>query len=384
MNCLKNCFIFFSLFPFVSLYPIDTDVQPLAIVISIIIFFLLMLRGRLSYIPIFGLVYVVMLLFYINPFGQYDVQYSKIFALLSVPLLYTTCIYLDKTGYELKNMLMIAVTLYLFVALCMLVIPNEVYSIQSYIVRNINSTEFGYRGLSPLSTEPGLFSGLLVSILSLVVLIKNKFSLVEYRYLIIAIILMLSLSRSGTAIVMLLIYFGVTYATLKRFLFLLLIMSILVVIININQEYISEFAVTYFGRLGSIFMLIFTTPEVLFNDSSIFYRINGLLVGLLSLVTNPFGVGFGDVQSQSDYIVDSYIFLNEFYQSSIYGFRIVSSFGYYSTALGLLFVCPVVYLFIKSKSPLENKILALLMLFFSYSISMPLIWMLLAFKKENK
>ena len=76
------------------------------------------------------------------------------------------------------------------------------------VIRNTNSVDFTYRGVSTLSTEPGLFGGLLIFFLLIIDNTYNKLKINKINmYLLKAlVIIMLILTKSGTGYLYFIIY----------------------------------------------------------------------------------------------------------------------------------------------------------------------------------
>ncbi|HFQ5001895.1 TPA: hypothetical protein ACGU7P_002123 [Vibrio vulnificus] len=381
-NMILFLLFMFTFFPFVSLFPIATDTQPIAPLLSVIFIVLCFINGLAKKWHAFVILYTMTFCLYINPFGVGDIYFNKIFALLTAVLLYVSYSLCSKETDVIYSTIKVTIVVYLVFSIFTMMFPSAGLSIQSLLVRNVNSVEFGYRGISTFSTEPGLFSGVILALYAIANAISYKFTNRELFFISVSVLFLLAASRSGTAIAMLVIYLFFKFFNVKTMVSFSIVCLAIYTTIIFNMDFFDTFLRENFGRLGSILFIVITDPERILSDSSIFYRIYALYVGLLIFLENPLGVGFGDVKVLSDIVVSEHGTLSSFYADSKFGFRAVSSLGYYISALGIFFICPMVYLFMKSKAPLENKALAFSMISFSYSIAFPLIWLLLAL--DNK
>ena len=110
-------------------------------------------------------------------------------------------------------------------------------------------------------------------------------------------------------------------------------------------------------------------------------------MSILSLFESPFGVGHGNVEFESQQIVEQHPSLNHFYASYGEKFHPVSSFGFYLTAYGIFFLLPIIYLLFSSLASPSFKVLSIVYMLFSYSFAFPMTWILLNLnlkRKQNK
>lgn len=376
---LTGVFYFFSLTPFISPYPINTDIQPLAIILALILLILYNTnRSREDLIIILcGLLSII----YIDPLSNLNnfiitPKNLSIFAGLILFMGYRN------NNYENIHIFKFVVLLYFSWAIFLFVFPEIIIPIQNNIVRNININEvnpFGYRGVPPLGTEPGLVGGLLVFLLihSDIYNKKNK-NINIFRLLIILTIL---LTKSGIGYCYLLIYIFIKFFEktniLLNIIFLIFSYIIYILIVNnINLEIYSDI-----NNRGFDIVLKFLKGDDILIDQSILKRVYDIQIGFYSLRDSLFGVGIAGAQSQINYIANEY----ELLRIEDYGNEIssVSTLTYLLCSYGVFGLILLIYIFYKSKSNIISKIFSLIFLTVSYSFAFPAIWILLSTKKEN-
>lgn len=374
-----NIFFCCALLPFVSPYPINSDVQPLAAAVAFIVYLTRILLFRTIPVKLLYILLVFMLaLLFINPFQQVDLQLNKLFAL---PLGLVTLLFIyDFHSYFSSKVFSIVVKVYFFVSVCFLVFPGETIAAQSLFVRNMNVTEFGFRGISTLSTEPGLFGGLLVGLcaVNLYFFDQNEIAKAQFRLNFLLLFLMIALTKSGSGYVYFLVFVifwlarSFNYSTKRGVVFFFAIAVIIVPAILLG--YGGE---VQYGRGMQTLTYVVSNPALLIEDRSVMYRVYSIYVGLLSFFESPFGVGHGAVTLSSQSIIDADPTLNYFYTSYNEAFHPVSSFGFYLTSYGIFFLLLVGSILAKLRTTVLYASLSLLYLFFSYSFAFPIIWMLL-------
>lgn len=377
-----NVFFVLMLFPFASPYPIATDVQPLAgIAAFLFLLYSWLKKKKIGRGELIGSVLCIFFIIYFNPFETINFNEGKIFALL---LGFFTYVFIQRnlrlfSAFVFKQV----VYLYFLLSIFFILSPGIFIGLQSFFIRKSNVTELGYRGISTLSTEPGLFGGLLVGLLAInyyfykVKLLDNK----EFYLGALMILFMIIMTKSGTGYLYLIVFSMV--ALLKGHnIWSFLSKGLLITIALVFLTFLSTSDLNFdkYGRGLHVFSKVVTNPALVIKDRSIVYRVYAVYVATLSLVDSPFGVGHASVAAVSQNIVDNDNELNHFYRSYGEKFHPVSSFGFYLTAYGLLFLVPFVYVFYKSKASLENKVMALIFFLFSFSLAFPIAWLLLSMK----
>lgn len=377
---LANLFFLCCLFPFISIFPINSDVQPTAAIVAAIFFILKILKtGKISKSSVFLILITLLAFLYINPLAAISAELGKLFALVCA--IFTFIFIKQYNEYFSSKLFSIAIKIYFILSMLSLIFPSQLVTFQSLFVRNMNVTEFGYRGISTLSTEPGLFGGLLVGIFAVNIyfFFSERITKSAFFLNLVQVLIMIGLTKSGTGyaylMLFLIFFFFVRRYNLKRVFKVFLIAFILfgfsfsISFKNIDVEKL--------GRGVDTFVKLSSQPELLIADRSIAYRLYAVRVSILSFLDSPFGVGHGNVEFKSQKIVEQHPSLNHFYGSYGERFHPVSSFGFYLTAYGIFFLLPIIYLLFSSLATPSFKILSLIYMLFSYSFAFPMTWLLL-------
>ncbi|EKO5124726.1 hypothetical protein P0J07_003661 [Vibrio fluvialis] len=384
---LANLFFLCCLFPFISIFPIGSDVQPTSALVAAIFYTLKIVRSRkISKSSVFPILSIIFAFLYVNPLEVVTIDLGKLFALVCA--LFTFTFIKQYNEYFSPKLFSISIRIYFTLSILFLIFPSYLVYFQSLIVRKMNVTEFGYRGISTLSTEPGLFGGLLVGFLAINIYFLYSKRIEKFTFFMnfIQILVMLGLTKSGTGLAYFLMFF-LTFLVLRRFdiksVFKVSLISLVVggFLLSIS---VKDLDVEKLGRGVDTFVKLTTQPELLIADRSIVYRLNAVYVSFLSVLDNPIGVGYGNVEFESQRIIEQQPSLNNFYVSYGEMFHPVSSFGYYLTAYGLFFLLPITYLFISSSAAPSFKVLSLVYILFSYSYAFPMTWLLLNLSLKRK
>ena len=134
---LANLFFITCLFPFVSFYPIQNDMQPLAGILALII---------IAKNPVFTkqesgcLLFLVIMLFYINPFHGFDeFQVSKV---LMVPYGIILFIAFGRVvEFFSVKVFNAVVAIYFFAGVLTWIFPDPMLYLQSFIVRAVKVSD---------------------------------------------------------------------------------------------------------------------------------------------------------------------------------------------------------------------------------------------------
>lgn len=384
---LANLFFLCCLFPFISIFPIGSDVQPTAASVALGFYLLKVFKtGRISRVSLLLTLVAVFSFLYFDPFVAINFEPGKLFALLCALITFTFIKrYLEWFSPRLFSL---AISIYFVLSVLFLMFPSQLVAFQSLLVRKMNVTEFGYRGISTLSTEPGLFGGLLVGFMALNIYFfySNRIAKAPYIINFLQLFIMIALTKSGTGLAYLLM-FSMAFLVLRRFNVKGFLKVFLVFFFLTGVLFSSLTKNLDIGKLGrgvDTFVKLTTQPELLIRDRSIVYRLYAVYVSYLSLLESPFGVGHGNVEFESQRIIEGQPALNFFYSSYGEKFHPVSSFGFYLTAYGVLFLMPLVYVLISSRAPPSFKVLALVYMLFSYSFAFPMTWLLLTISLKGR
>ena len=387
---LEKLFLIASLFPFVSPYPIGSDVQPLA---GIFAFFIIIKQYYLKNKSIkkehlFILVITFTLLFYIDPTkNNIDIRFGKAISLFYGSLVFIAFYYSKQ--YLTSRLFSNIIKIYFIVSVLTIIFPNILLPLQGYLVRNVNAESiYGIRGILTFCTEPGLFGGLLIAFLVIndYLYKNNKESKNSYLANFAMLLLMLIATKSGTGYLLFILYLilkiliEIKY-NLKSILSLfVLILSLIALIYNIDADS---------SRGLQILMLLATNPMLLFEvDLSILTRVVSLYTGLLSIVHYPLGVGVNDISGNIWFVINDNEFLRSFPKfidnSNTDKITLVSSFASLTVMYGLIWWILFYLIFFRfSNTTLIAKVFSIVFMLFSFSSAFPLIWILLNLEKTR-
>lgn len=381
---LVALFQFSVFFPFVSPVPIQSDVQPLGGLLAGIILLLRLLSKQLVVEKhlLFLLFYSLLLLCFINPFGGFEIDYGKYFSLL-----YGMALLLVFTHkFEINaNYFFTAILIYASYTLGLLFMPDLFFTIQDQIIRNTNTVDFlGYRGISTLSTEPGLFGGLLVAFAMINDHLKSQGKLSNGKFFLlhVLILFMVLLTKSGTgylyyAVFLCIKLFDSKIPLIQRISGLSLVVALTMVL----AIYLGSLGLNLGRGIDIIVKLYEGGTGGLDNDNSVLYRLSGFYVSFLVMSVYPFGVGFGDVETTAQ----EFVYQSEFLFSLLGNEQVhfTSAFSYTVMGAGLLALGLFISIFLLTRAELKHKAFAFIFMFFSYSLAFPMIWLLLSLKKKK-
>jgi len=293
---------------------------------------------------------------------------------INLVAMFIALFFFQRYTYNL-NLLRGVLVIYSLFFVLWIVLPNLAYDIQINLVRNINSIGSSYRGISVLSTEPGLYSGAAVILLELFFLkLNNKFKTIDY-VLIFIISSSIILSFSGTSIIFLGVFI---FLRIKSKLSFLIILLAVFLVPNFLISLFPESRLSYFLNI-----LNFNNFNLIFLDVSLMYRISSLMVSLEFFANNILGGLLGENVTRG--LQDLYVkrYYNPFVNMG-YEIRMVSSLGYVIANAGVFSFFFFVNL-IKNNFSLRGVLYFILCLCFSYSLIFPLTLILLAESlKKNK
>lgn len=387
---LEKLFLFFSFFPFISLYPIDTDVQPCFIVFAVLVIIknTIINNIKIKRIYVLLLLYFTLLCLKIN-FSPIDYIFyfsRAISPLIGLLTLLAFCYSLKDLNYKLFR---IVVNIYFWFSIFTFIAPDLFLNIQAHLVRNVNTVDiYGLRGISTFSTEPGLFAGLLICFLLINdFLFNNKLQSQKiFKTNFLYIFIMLILTKSGTGYLLFFIYIIFRFIHNKNFFLLIIISIFMVPLIICILKYLNSIFVS--RGLDILVKLIFEPQLLLTLDMSILTRIHNFYLGLLSIFYYPFGYGINNINDIVYEIIIDNEFLYNFpkvqYMDFSQKISLASSFSMLTVMYGLFWwIAWFLIFFIISKASLMSKFFATIFIFFSYSAAFPLIWILLGLKKDR-
>lgn len=383
---LINTFFVLVCFPFVSLYPISADVQPMIFVLAILIIFLLFYKNRLFFDKtdlFFIFIAVLSLVYFINIESEFGIRKR-------VGLLFAFFIYYLTKRFHVYFKFRIfywAVVVNFACGMFHLLSPNFFATTLGRSVRDIRVLDFsGPRGISGLSAEPGFLGAMCVFFLA-VLLYFSKREYIPKRdsYVIIFMtVTLIILTKSGTGYVllaMLSIFWGVERFKIKNvFNYLMLGVAFIVFFFYQSSHFFS-------GRGYAILQMLFKDPSSILLDASTGMRLSNVYVALWSLIKYPFGCGIGSFP----------LVANEAYNLSDVGTLIntgeivftgnVSALSQYVVEMGLFFMVFISHIFFignKSLFAISLRFLSFMFLLGSFSILFPPTWFLLAIGRKFK
>lgn len=391
---LERIFLLSIFFPFVSIFPVNTDVQPVCGFLGLLVCIQAYIKNQLfvSKKILVIIFFVLLFVVYSNIFDDHlSLNLSKhivlVFGLFTLIAFYKTHHLLDK-----RLMYFVVFTYFLFTCFMIIATDLAIY-IQNFIVRNTNSIELGYRGVSTLATEPGLLGGLLVFFLLVIYELrrKNKLSKVDLLLLNTLVIFILLMTKSGTGYLYLVIFLIFLvfeeisfYRAIIVTLFLMLFFPLaLFIYLNVGQSVDLESSTM--GRGVEILLMLSNPFKFSFEDSSIMTRVVQLYLGVVSIFEYPLGVGSASTEYYSYEIMENTPFIREFYIKTGKDFGTNSSFSYMTISYGFFFWVFLLYLYFSfSRSSAAQKTFSFIFLAVSYSAAFPPIWVLLLLSEIRK
>ena len=380
---LDRLFLLSCFFPFVSPYPIGTDVQPLVGVFAILVVikYGLILRVVIPKSYVVVIVFALFFLVYTNPFANgFSPQVGKMVSLTFGSFI-LIAFYFSRDCLDKKFINFVVVFYFLF-TLLLLTITESMIELQNIVVRNTNTTEFSYRGVGTLSTEPGLFGGLLIFFLLVIDYLRERSVLSRRNQygLYVMILIMILATKSGMGYLYFVFYLVFRFYTSK-------ISVVAKVPIFLAAGFLGAFILVFLiqfkpeglGRGVEVLIQLTTNPyQLISEDASILTRVIDVAMGLTSMVFYPFGVGNGNVMEASYNLMLDTPFIKDFYDKTNKPFGFTSSFSYLTVSYGIFFWCFLIYLyFYHSKSSVSCRFFSVLFLTVSYSAAFPAIWILL-------
>ena len=391
---ITNLFFFFCLFPFVSPYPVGSDVQPIAGFFAIAVLFF---KKRYEKADIILILFFLLFIFYFNPFYEFNHMKFSVGIMLPYGLLIALA---ARTSYECfsSRVFNASVLIYFIFTILTLMMPHEMIHLQGYVVRNVNTdTLSGLRGVSTFSTEPGLLAGLIVGMM----LINDYFrqllqiSAKKYMYNTLMLLVVLFSTRSGTSILFIFIYLAFKIKwTLRKSLIVIAFVFLFIFLVYAVFPYLyNNFAIIHHSRASMILYYFITAPKLLLNDRSIMTRVISILILPWSLLSYPLGVGINGLPyAMKDIVISHSIFSNFIVLQSrclrdatgvcmsnssitniiiMYGIFAMLFFAYY-------------YVAVAKGSAIKDRFFSVLYLIASYSAAFPLIWLLPSLNVSRK
>jgi len=194
-------------------------------------------------------------------------------------------------------------------------------------------------------------------------------------------LLLLFLSSSGTGYFLMLIFLGLAFLVSDvRLRWKVMICFILVAVFHLTLNAGLFSAPT--GRGPEIAIKLLKNPFTIIGDTSVAYRIFPLLTGVFSVLHGDLiGNGAGSMSHVSVHYLPS--LLLQAYNVSYEKIAALgsSALGQYATEMGLIFIIPLIWLYLnynRHKYALIIRCISLAFLMASFSIVFPPLWVLLA------
>jgi hypothetical protein len=375
-----NTFFFFVCLPFVSLYPIYTDIQPTVFVVAILIIFLLAYGNRLFFdkTDLFFFFFAILsFVYFTNIEGEFDIR--KRIGMLFAFFVY----YLTKRFHRCLKFKVFywAVVVNFVCGIFHFIAPAPFASTAGHFIRTVKIYSYsGPRGISGLTTEPGFLGAMCVFFLAMLVYFNKRESIHKrdvYTIVFMAVTLII-LTKSGTGYVLLTMFFAYWIADRikekKAFIWLILGIGLVYLLFQPNS---------YLGGRGyEILNIIYKKPSSVLLDTSIVMRLSNVYIAIWNLIKHPFGSGIGTYSLvASDALELSYVktlLINAGYP--LYSEN-VSAFSQYIVEMGLFFIIFIFYVFYiggKSLYTIFLRTLSFMYILVSFSILFPPTWVMLA------
>lgn len=411
MPFIINLFFLFALLPFISPIPYSSDVQPLAFILGALLIFNATIKDKiiLTKIDIYLFVLAIISYIYINYQSEYLYENGVASANNSlrrqVGLTFVLIIYLATKNFIHAldfRILYFVIYIQTFFTILNIYFANIYNAIVSNFIRVIKidfTTYEGYRGASGLTIEPAYLAGSAVAYLIIASYFwkKKKISNLVYLMAIIPCIFLIFVSKSALGVILLFLvsfYIFLEIIDLKKL--ILVLFSILS--LYIFSPYINYTDIKYSNLIEEnrgMRLLQKATDEgfsKIIRDKSFVDKFTPIYVGYLSLKENPIGNGIGsyplaviDNQEIIKKDLNACTRLDVMYDRSVIPTCVTkapSAFGLYTTEFGFLFIFFLITLFFKQNN---NFILStfikgigLLFILTAFSITFPLIWIILA------
>lgn len=374
--------------PFISFYPVGSDVQPLVGIIALILMCWMWFKNKLKFDKI-DLIFIfigILSLAYFSTFLEGDWVFRK-----RIGLLFSFFIF-----YVIKKLHLLfkfkvfytVIWIYFLGALFHLLSPGLFAQFAGLFVRVIKQSSLAnltYRGVSSFAPEPGFLGALSVFFL-LVLHYFNQREFVGrfYNWSTIALSLcMLSISKSGTGTVYfsLLILFWLYKKNVVDRNPWYLIGSLACVSLN-AFAFLTSILAQGGGRGVSVLRQFLTNPFQTINDASIAHRISNIYTAIYSLQDYPLGTGVGTFPQTAQKMYYRHDLYVQFSDIKHVISDAVSAFAQYSVEMGFIFilflVVVVLYDMYFCYTSCVFRVFAIVFLLFSFSISFPPTWFLLA------
>lgn len=365
---------FFTFFPYLKILPLPTDTQPYALIISMVIFFLYLLKNKKinqKFLISLLFVFLAFLIFLI------DINMTSLRSMagyLSLFFLqYAFFLIIKKEKNIRKKFIKVSMNIWFVVGLIQSYIKKDFLS---FLIADMRTSPD--RGVTSLAPEPTFYA---IVILFYILIISIFFKGKEKKYYTFnGLIQIILFSKSTMVLLFLLIFFTlriITKIKIQHVIYFTIILTIMSSIINIYSEYFEGL------RYYKMFKLIWENPLGFFlidassNDrfSHVFFSVKGFLDNYF--LPNGFS-------SWSDYLTKELThYKNIFFYVSTG--RIMSGFGSLIYEMGIVGLLFIIYLnkninsfFCKKSNKLFYIIFINLLMFTAIPIAFPIFNFLMA------
>ncbi len=347
----------FSFFPYVSLYHIDTDLQPWGILITSLFALLLFFKNEKFSFEIALLWLPFLYSLGLIPFSL-DIFYGirSLTGYLAIAVYPFVFYYLLKYQYDLfEKFLKITTFIYLFVGLVQMYFYKN---FMSFLLSRMTTTED--RGVTSLTPEPTFYG---IVCLFLILIFSTLDIKGKYKYILLLLFQIIFIAQSSMTILFL-VLFGI-YHTIFKFDLKVTLLNVIFIAISVMVVLHLDYEIIRNVRILNLMNILIEQPMLIYfvdasiNDrlSAIFFSVKGFFDN--NLLPNGFG-------TYSTYIH------NELPNSNIFVWvsdnRIMSFYGSILFELGFIgLIIPIVYSYIILKA--YNKVRdSLVYLFFINTI----------------
>jgi hypothetical protein len=377
---LANLFLFCALLPFISPRPAASDVQLPAFVIAALIVLRDVVKGRftINWVEAVFVSVGIWSLCFVLPWNDFNGR-ERIGILAAFTIYYVV----RKHAHRFSTRTLVAAVVITFASsLVQLALPELYGSIAPRFVRTVKDLSAGGRGASGPSAEPSFLAAMALAH-GLLVIYFYAIGRIPKRTFRIALMMStasLLLSKSATGFMyfaVLAMIGGAYYAfrgmTAGKWIALLVSTAALFAIV---LGPLAE------SRGGLILVGLYEKPDEVIADGSAQERVRCLTIGVLSMAKYPLGVGGGGFPAMA-VDLDRQYRLNRIFvganRANLTG--ILNAGGMYFAELGIVFVF---FLAIVLGASMRIEVfhllftaLPLLFMMFSFSVTLPLTWLLL-------
>jgi hypothetical protein len=377
---LANLFFFSALLPFLAPLPAPSDVQWPVFLIAILIVARDVVRGRfiLNWVEYVFLAIGIWSLCFVLPGNPFNGR-ERIGILMAFLAYYVVRKHAPRFSVRV---LMAAIAITLVAAILQLGWPSVYAAVAPYFVRTVKDLSEGGRGASGPSAEPSFLAAMALvhGLLVIYYYSIGRMSRRAFRLGAVMSVVSLLLSRSATGFmyVGVLAFIAAGYSAFRgmparHWAALLISIAVLFAIV------IGPLAES---RGGVILVDLYQKPDEVLGDGSAQERVRCLAIGILSLPAHPLGAGGGAypdvaVEMNNTYGLDR-VFARA-RREALTG--VLNATGMYLAELGIVFVFFLGVLLLGSLQievfHLLFVTLALLFMSFSFSITLPMTWLLL-------